>query len=289
LAVGGKTVLLTERLTPRFILEAIQSEKISYLFLLVPWALDLLEALDKKEVLQKNYDLGAWRFTQMGAQPIPPSIVNRLKDYFPDMRFDTTYGLSESTGPGVVHLGMKNEHKLGALGKESVTWSVRIVDPDGRDVVPGEVGELLIKGNGVMSEYYKNPELTRQTIEKGWLHTGDLARRDEDGFIYLVDRKKDLVISGGENIFPVEVEQIILQHPKVHDVAIIGTPDERLGEIVTAVIQPLEGTTMSEEEVMKFCEEQLPRYKRPRSIIFDTVPRSPTGKIEKPKLRAKYC
>ena len=273
LAVGGKTVLLTERITPQFILDALESEKITYLFLLVPWALDLLVALDKKEVLKENHDLSAWRFTQMGAQPIPPSIVHRLKDYFPDMQFDTTYGLSESTGPGVVHLGTKNAHKTGAIGKESLMWSARIVDPGGKDLGPGRVGELLVKGNGVMSEYYKNPDLTRQTIEDGWLHTGDLAKRDEDGFIFLVDRKKDLVISGGENIFPFEVEQIILQHPKVHDVAVIGTPDERLGEIVTAVIQVVSGLTLNEDEVIDYCEKNLPRYKRPRSIIFDAVPR----------------
>ena len=288
LAVGGKTILLTERITPQFILEVMESEKISYLFLLVPWALDLLEALDKKELLKEGYDLSEWRFTQMGAQPIPPSIVQRLKDYFPDMQFDTTYGLSESTGPGVVHLGIQNQHKIGAIGKASLMWSARIVNIQGKDVETGQVGELIVKGNGVMSEYYKNPDLTRQTIENGWLHTGDLARWDEDGFIYLVDRKKDLVISGGENIFPVEVEEIILQHPKVYDVAVIGTPNERLGEIVTAVIQTVSGLTMSEEEVIDFCEKKLSRYKRPRLIIFDTVPRSPTGKIEKPKLRKKY-
>lgn len=289
LATGGKTVLLTERITPRYILEAIERERISYLFLLVPWALDLLDALDKKELLKEDYDLSEWRFTQMGAQPIPASLVKRLKGFFPDMQFDTAYGLSESAGPGVIHLGIENEHKLGATGKEALTWSARIVDIEGKDAGPGQVGELLVKGNGVMAEYYKNPELTDQTIEDGWLHTGDLARRDDDGFIFLVDRKKDLVISGGENIFPAEVEQIIIKHPKIHDVAVIGTPNERLGEIVTAVIQTVSGAIMSEDEIIAFCEKELPRYKRPRSIIFDTVPRSPTGKIEKPKLRKKYC
>ena len=289
LAVGGKTALLTERITPHYIFDSLEGEKISYLFLLIPWALDLLEALDKKQLVKEDYDLSSWRYTQMGAQPIPASLVNRMKGFFPDMQFDTTYGLSESGGPGVVHLGIKNEHKLGSIGKESLMWSARIVDIKGKAVEMGQVGELIVKGNGVMSEYYKNPELTAQTIKDGWLHTGDLARRDEDGFIFLVDRKKDLVISGGENIFPVEVEQIILQHPKVYDVAVIGTPNERLGEIVTAVIQIRSGTTMSKDEVIEFCENKLSRYKRPRSIIFDTVPRSPTGKIEKPKLRKKYC
>jgi acyl-CoA synthetase (AMP-forming)/AMP-acid ligase II len=286
---GGKTVLLTERITPRFILEAMQSDKISYLFLLVPWAIDLLEAFDKKELIKKNYDLASWRFTQMGAQPVPASVVRRLKTYFPDMQFDTTYGLSESAGPGVVHLGIENEHKVGAIGKEGFTWSARIVDSNEQDIGTDRVGELIVKGNGVMTAYYKNPELTEKTIQNGWLHTGDLAKRDRDGFIYLVDRKKDLVISGGENIFPVELEQIIIQHPKVRDVAVIGIPDERLGERVTAVIQIISETTLSEKEINAFCEKKMPRYKRPRSIIFDKVPRSLTGKIEKTKLRKKYC
>ena len=165
----------------------------------------------------------------------------------------------------------------------------RIVDGNDQDVPRGEVGEIVLKGMGVMKEYYKNPELTSKTLAGGWLHTGDLARMDEDGFIYLVDRKKDLVISGGENVYPVEVEEVIQKHPKVRDVAVIGTPHERLGEIVTAVIQPLSNVELTEEEMALFCEEHLPRYKRPRKIIFGNVPRSPTGKIEKPKLRQRYA
>ena len=289
LTQGGKTVLLTERIIPRFILEAMANEKISYLFLLVPWALDLLEALDRKELAKEDYDLDAWRLTQMGAQPIPASVVQRLKTYFPDMRFDSTYGLSESAGPGVIHLGVENEHKAGAIGKASISWSARIVDMAGNDVKTGEVGELIVKGNGVMRGYFNNPELTEATLKNGWLYTGDLAKQDEDGFIFLVDRKKDLVISGGENIYPAEVERVLLQHPKVYDVAVIGTPHERLGEIVTAVIQSISDAILTEADIIAFCEEHLPRYRRPRMILFDNVPRSPTGKIEKNKLRKKYC
>jgi len=140
-----------------------------------------------------------------------------------------------------------------------------------------------------MKGYYKNPELTAEVIRDGWLHTGDLGKTDQEGFIYLVDRKKDLIISGGENIYPVELEAVILKHPKVHDVAVIGAKDDRLGEIVVAVIQPKKDEMPTEQEILLFCEQQLPRYKRPRKILFDEVPRSPTGKIEKPKLRAKYA
>ncbi len=285
---GGRTVLLTEKITPTYILESIDKEGISFLFLLVPWALDLLESLDKGENAIGSYDLSQWRLTVMGAQAIPPSVVQRFKGYFPKIPYSTVYGLSESAGPGPIYLGVENEHKIGAIGKATMLWDARIVDDKGRGVDQGEVGELIVKGDGVMLEYYKNPDLTAQTIRKGWLYTGDLARKDDDGFIFLVDRKKDLVISGGENIFPIEVEEIIRQHPNVYDVAVIGTPDARLGEIVTAVIQTVSGKSLSDEEIKAFCEEKLPRYKRPRSVIFDTVPRSATGKIEKPKLRNKY-
>jgi len=138
-----------------------------------------------------------------------------------------------------------------------------------------------------MREYYKNPEATAATLSDGWLHTGDIARIDEDGFIWLVDRAKDVIITGGENIFPVEIESHIMSHPKVQDVGVIGMPDERLGEIVAAIIKEKPNQTLTEAEMREFCEG-LPRYKRPRKIIFDDVPRSPTGKIEKPKLRKQY-
>ena len=178
---------------------------------------------------------------------------------------------------------------VGAIGKAGHNWEIRIIDEEGKDVTQGEVGELIARGGGVMKEYYKNPEQTALTLIDGWLHTGDMARLDEEGFIYLVDRKKDIVITGGENIFPVEVENVILRIPKVYDCAVIGIPDERLGELVTAVIDPHPGETITEEEVIRFCAENLPRYKRPRKIIFDKVPRNPTGKIEKPKIREKHA
>lgn len=205
------------------------------------------------------------------------------------MQYDTTYGLSEAGGPGIIRIGIGSERKLGAIGKPGIMWDARIVNSQGEDVPVGEIGELIVKGFGVMKEYYKNPELTAETIRNDWLYTGDLAKMDEEGFIYLVDRKKDLIICGGENIHPVEIEEVIQRHPKVHDVAVIGTPDPRLSEIVTAVIKPGPGEVLTEEEIKLFCEQNMPRYKRPRRIIFDEVPRSSTGKIEKPKLREKYA
>ena len=286
---GARAVLLTEKVTPAYIFENISREGVTKLFLLVPWAMDILQALDRGELKKEAYDLSRWRLLYMGAQPIPPSLVQRWLEYFPGMQFDNAYGLSETTGPGTLHLGIGNEAKIGAIGRPGLLWDARIVDDRGEDVPCGQVGEIIVKGAGLMQEYYKNPALTAQTIRNGWLFTGDLGKSDEDGFIYFVDRKKDLVNCGGENIYPVEVEAVILRHPDVHDVAVIGTPDERLGEIVTAVIELVPGGVASEEEITAFCEQNLPRYKRPHRFIFDQIPRSSTGKIEKPRLRAKYC
>ncbi|MDH5696624.1 MAG: AMP-binding protein, partial [Dehalococcoidia bacterium] len=288
LIVGGCATLLTE-ISPQYIFGAVHKERGTIVWLLVPWAQDILGAMDRGDLKKEDYDLSCWRLMHIGAQPVPPSLVKHWKEYFSNMQYDTNYGLSESTGPGCVHLDIENEHKVGAIGKAGFNWEVRIVDDNGRDVTRGEIGELLVRGNGVMKGYYKNPEKTAETIKDGWLYTGDMARIDSEGFIYLVDRKKDVIITGGENIFPVEVEDVLHSHPKIYDVGVIGIPDERLGEIAVAVIDPKPGETLTEEEVNAFCEPNLPRYKRPRRIIFDKVPRNPTGKIEKPKLRQKYA
>jgi acyl-CoA synthetase (AMP-forming)/AMP-acid ligase II len=287
LLVGGRATILTE-ISPRAVLEAVHQERGTVVFLLVPWAQDILGALDRGELKKEDYDLSCWRLMHMGAQPIPPSLIRHWKEYFPDMQYDTSYGLSEATGPGCVDLRLENQNKLEATGRAGFNWEVRIVNEEGEDLAPGEVGELIVKGNGVMKEYYKNPQKTAATIKNGWLYTGDMARMDGEAFIYIVDRKKDVIITGGENIFPVEVENVIRSHPKVYDVGVIGFPDERLGEIACAVIAPNQGVRLTEDEINAFCEQKLPRYKRPRRIIFDQVPRNPTGKIEKPKMRQKH-
>lgn len=286
LIVGAKATLLTE-ISPQTIFDAVGQEKGTIVWLLVPWAQDILGAIDRGELKKEDYDLKQWRLMHIGAQPVPPSLVQHWKRYFPVMQYDTTYGLSESTGPGCVHLGMENEHKVGAIGKAGHGWQTRIVNSRGEGVAPGKIGELLVKGPGVMKEYYKNPKQTAEILKDGWLYTGDMAREDEDGFIFLVDRKKDIIISGGENVYPVEIEDFLRRHPKVYDVGVIGLPDERLGEICTAVIAVKQGQQINEAEINEFSLE-LPRFKRPRRIIFDDVPRNPTGKIEKPKMRKKY-
>lgn len=286
LIVGAKAVIL-KGVEPRWILEAISEERITIVWLLVPWALDILFAIENRDVNLGDYHLDQWRLMHIGAQPVPPTLVKEWKKIFPHHQYDTNYGLTESTGPGCVHLGLENMHKVGAIGVPGFDWETKIVDEDFNSVPRGGIGELAVRGPGVMKEYYKNPQATRDVMRDGWLLTGDMARQDEDGFIWLVDRKKDVIITGGENIYPVEIEDFLQAHPKIQDVAVIGLPSPRLGEIAAAVIQVKSGQILSEEEIKEFCQD-LPRYKRPRRIIFGTVPRNPTGKIEKPKLRRQY-
>lgn len=283
---GSKAVLL-RGIKPEWILKTVSEEKITIVWLLVPWAQDILDAIERGDVKLEDYDLSQWRLMHIGAQPVPPSLIHRWKKYFPNHLYDTNYGLSESTGPGCVHLGTENIHKVGAIGIPGYKWEARIVDEQGNSVPQEEVGELAVKGDGVMKCYYKDPESTAAVIKNGWLFTGDMARMDEDGFIYLVDRKKDVIISGGENIYPVQIEDFLRAHEAIKDVAVIGLPDQRLGEIAAAIIELKSGYTCTEEEIKAFCTS-MPRYKRPKKIIFDKVPRNPTGKIEKPKLREKY-
>lgn len=285
--VSGSRAILLKGVNPKTILETVSTEKCTIVWLLVPWAQDILEALDIGELNKDDYELGQWRLMHIGAQPVPQSLIKRWKEYFPAHDYDTNYGLSESIGPGCVHLGVENIHKVGAIGKAGYGWEVKIVDENGNEVEQGSVGELIIKGPGVMTCYYNNEEATAEVLKDGWLYSGDMAQMDEDGFIYLVDRKKDVIISGGENLYPVQIEDFIRKYEKVKDVAVIGLPDKRLGEIATAIIETVKGSVCTEEEINEFCKD-MPRYKRPRKIIFADIPRNPTGKIEKPKLREIY-
>ena len=286
LIAGSKAVLL-KGTAPEIILKAASDEQCTVVWLLVPWAQDILDALDRGEIQLSDYKLDQWRLMHIGAQPVPPSLIRRWREYFPHHQYDTNYGLSESTGPGCVHLGIDNIQKVGAIGVPGYRWEVKVVDEHGTEVPQGEVGELCVKGPGVMTCYYNNPEATAEVLKDGWLYTGDMAMQDADGFYFLVDRKKDVVVSGGENIYPVQIEDFLRANDKIKDVAVIGLPDKRLGEICGAVIEVKEGMHCTEEEIRAFCMD-LPRYKRPRKIIFAEIPRNATGKIEKPALRKRY-
>ena len=287
LLAGGRSVLL-RGVSPEWVLQTVSDEKATIVWLLVPWAQDILDAIDSGEVDLSEHTIEQWRLMHVGAQPVPPSLIRRWKERFPTHDYDTNYGLSESIGPGCVHLGLENIHKVGAIGKAGYGWQTKIVDEDGNPVHIGQVGELAVKGDGVMKCYYKNPEATAEILRDGWLLTGDMAKTDGEGFIYLVDRKKDVIISGGENIYPVQIEDYLRAHAAIKDVAVIGMPDKRLGEITAAIIDVKQNATLSESDINEFCLG-LPKYKRPRKIIFASVPRNATGKIEKPLLREKYC
>lgn len=287
LLAGSKAVLL-KGVKPEWIIRTISEEKCTIVWLLVPWAQDILDAIDREDIRIEDYALDQWRLMHIGAQPVPPSLIKRWQTRFPNHQYDTNYGLSESIGPGCVHLGVENIHKVGAIGKAGYGWEVKIVDEHRNTVNKGEVGELAVKGPGVMECYFNDEKATNEVLADGWLFTGDMAKEDEDGFIYLVDRKKDVIISGGENIYPVQIEDFLRTNVKIKDVAVIGLPDKRLGEITAAIIEVKEEYEMTEEEVNDFCLD-LPRYKRPYKVIFADVPRNPTGKIEKPKLREIYC
>ncbi len=286
--ISCSRAVLLRGVKPEWVLRTVSEEKATIVWLLVPWVQDILDAIDNGEINLNDYRLSQWRLMHIGAQPVPPSLIRRWLKVFPNHQYDTNYGLSESIGPGCVHLGVENIDKVGAIGVAGYLWETKIIGDDGKEVGEEEVGELAVKGPGVMKCYYKNPKATEEVLKDGWLYTGDMAKKDKDGFIYLVDRKKDVIITGGENLYPVQIEDFLRANEKIKDVAIIGLPDERLGEIAAAIIELKPGVDCTEEEIVKFCND-LPRYKRPRKIIFADVPRNPTGKIEKPKLREIYC
>lgn len=287
--ISASKAVLLRGVSPEWILRTVSDEHVSIVWLLVPWAQDILDAIERGDIKLSDYDLSRWRLMHIGAQPVPPSLIKRWKEVFPEHQYDTNYGLSESIGPGCVHLGVENIAKVGAIGVPGYLWQAKIVNERGEEVVePEDVGELAVKGPGVMKCYYKNEKATSEILKDGWLYTGDMAKRDSDGFIYLVDRKKDVIITGGENLYPVQIEDFLRSNELISDVAVIGLPDERLGEIAAAIIQLKEGASCTEDDINTFCEA-LPRYKRPKKIIFAKVPRNATGKIEKPKLREIYC
>ncbi|MDR1134342.1 MAG: acyl--CoA ligase, partial [Synergistaceae bacterium] len=204
----GKTVLLRDG-KPKSVLNALSDEGVTIAFMLVPWVQDILQEVENGNLSFEDYDLDRWRLMHIGAQPVPPELIARWREFFPEQQYDTNYGLSESMGPGCVHLGVENLRKVGAIGKPGLNWQARIVSDDGKEVPRGTIGELTVKGPGVMKLYYRDGQSTASALRGGWLYTGDMGYADEEGFIYLVDRKKDVIISGGENIFPIQIEDHI--------------------------------------------------------------------------------
>lgn len=286
--ISASKAVLLRGTTPETVMEAISNERCTIVWLLVPWAQDILEQLDNGNIKLANYHVKQLRLMHIGAQPVPQSLIKHWQEYFPGQAYDTNYGLSESIGPGAVHLGIENIRKVGAIGVAGYGWQAKIVKEDGlTEVEKGEVGELALKGPGIMKCYYRNEKATKEVMRGDWLLTGDMAKQDEEGFYYLVDRKKDVIVCGGENLYPVEIENFMRKFDKIKDVAVIGLPDKRLGEIPAAIVEIKAGETATQEEIDEFCLA-LPRYKRPKKVIFAKVPRNATGKIEKPLLRKIY-
>ena len=219
---------------------------------------------------------------------MPPELVRKSIAAFKTDQFYNLCGLTEA-GPGGIYLGPEG-HKLhlGKSGKAGFLTEARVVYENGDDISPGAVGEFILRGETIMKEYYKKPEETKAAFKNGWLYTGDLATIDEEGYITLVDRKKDMIISGGENVYSAEVEVVLYEHPAILDAAIIGLPDEVWGEAVSAIIVLKEGTRIDEEELISFCRQKLAGYKVPRRIFIEKqLPRNASGKILKYQLRQK--
>jgi acyl-CoA synthetase (AMP-forming)/AMP-acid ligase II len=286
---AGK-VLMPMELQPASMIAAMAAEKATGGWVSVPIWADAINAIKAGEIKIENYDLSALRYIVLGGQPVPYVILEDVKDIFPKLQMMNSYGITEGGGGGTVVIYDEDiMQKAGSIGKATAFMEVKVVDGDGKELPSGRVGELLLKGPRLMKEYAYNPELTAKTITDGWLHTGDLAYKDTEGFVFFADRAKDLIIRGGENIFPAEIEDVIRRHPKVRDVAVIGYPHPRLVEVAMAVIQLESGAAIGDREVIDFCRENgLAKYKWPEKFVYGEVPRNPAGKIEKPKLRSKY-
>lgn len=277
----GCTSVIHRDFHPVTTLEAIQQHKTT-IFFGVPAMFNALLQVPTAG----NYDLSSIRACTYGAAPMAPALVEKSMALFATDQFHNLCGLTEAGPGGIILSPEEHKTKLGAGGKAMFLTNVRVVNETMEDVEPGETGEFIIKGETVMKEYYRNPEETQKTFSDGWLLTGDLATIDEEGYITIVDRKKDMIISGGENVYSVEVEQVLNSHPQVLEAATIGLPDEKWGEIVAAVIVPKTGVKIDEEDVQRFCRERLAGYKVPRKFIYtDVLPRNASGKILKYQLR----
>jgi long-chain acyl-CoA synthetase len=290
---GGCNVILPNRsFDPVTVLRTVQEEKVTDMQL-VPTQ---LSALLSHPDLEK-YELSSLNRIYYAASPMPVELLRRGLELFGAI-FAQGYGQTES-GPQICTLpkeahrvldkSAEDQKVLASCGQPSLGVHVRVVDKDNRDVGPGAVGEILAQSNSIMTEYWKKPKETAETIVEGWLHTGDLAYYDEKGFIYIVDRKKDMIVSGGENVYSREVEDVLYKHPAVAEAAVIGVPDPKWVERVHAVIALKAGTRATEKELIAFCKEHIASYKTPKSVEFvDSLPKNPQGKILKKEIRGRH-
>jgi long-chain acyl-CoA synthetase len=288
---NGATQAFIPRFDPKQVLETISRDRVS-LIVLVPTMINFL--LHQPDL--DSYDLSSLRHVTYGASPIAPDLLRRAMKVF-DCSFGQGYGLTEASPLLTVltaddHLlpGTAGERRLASCGRPVPGVDVRVVKEDGSDAKPGEVGEIIARGPNIMLGYWKRPDATEDVLRDGWLHTGDLATVDEDGYIYLVDRKKDMIVTGGENVFSTEVEAVLYAHPAVKEAAVIPIPDPDWGEAVHACVVLRDGAQATSEELVEFCRHRLANYKVPHSIEFidGELPKGGTGKILKKQLRERH-
>jgi fatty-acyl-CoA synthase len=277
----GGTIILKKRFRPQEILEAIEKHRVTVIEAAATMYNFILQQCDLKK-----YDLSSLRCCFTGGERVPPSL---LKEYLnKGITISQCYGQTETSTIAWLPLE-EAQRKLGSVGIPVFHGNVKIVDKEGKEVKPGEVGEIIVSGPILMTGYWRKPQQTGETIKDGWLHTGDLAKKDEEGFLYVVDRGKDMFISGGENVYPAEVEKIYLENPNILNVAVVGVPDERWGEVGIVFIVMKEGEELTEEEALKLCEGRIARYKIPRQVVFLTeLPMTASQKIRRNKLREDY-
>jgi acyl-CoA synthetase (AMP-forming)/AMP-acid ligase II len=275
------THVVLEGFDPGTVLDTLERERISAFFG-VPAMYELL----LREPSFAARDLPGWRIALFGAAPMPAATVQRLIEALPGVELMQFCGQTEA-GPGGIYATFDEVRaRPDASGRRPLpNTRVRVVRPDGADVDPGGVGEMLLQGETMMKGYWRNPEATAQTIRDGWLHTGDLARIDADGYITLVDRLKDMIITGGRNVYSVEVEQAIAAHPDVLECAVVGRPHDVYGESIVAVVGLRDGATLELADLRKFCAGRLSSYKLPHALVCAPLPRNASGKVLKRRLR----
>ena len=233
-----------------------------------------------------DYDLSALKMIICGGQTVSVSTALRAQEAFPSLDFIQVYGLTEGGGTVTYVRPADARRKPGSVGKASLHVEVRLVDSGGADVPQGVAGEIIIRAPTVTAGYWLDPELTARQVVDGWLHTGDMGYFDAEGFLYISGRKSDMIVSGGMRIFPAEIESVLMEHPSVADVAVIGLLDEKWGQTVCAVVMPVDGAAIDEPELIEYCSERLASYKKPTSVrVVDEMPRTVLGSAQKSLLR----
>jgi len=281
----GNTICLMEQFDPVKFLEIIQEEEITFTSL-VPTMFIMVDQLP--ENVKNSFRTTSLRKYITSGSILPVDLVRRIQKLFPQAEIRDSYGATEFNFATVLQ-PEDLERKLGSVGRAHVNAEVRILNEQGQEVPPGEVGEICVRGPQVMREYFQDPQGTKEAFHQGWFRTGDLGKMDAEGFLYIVDRRTDMIISGGENIYPREIEEVLYAHEKIAEAAVIGVPDPLWGEAVRAIIVPKPGAGLTEQEVIDFCVQRLAGYKKPRSVIFaDSLPKNPSNKVLKRILKERY-